>query len=93
MCECSSGYSSSDCSLTEEELQAKVIMRSALMSQLAVLTQSENVEAETLTSWTNSMSSLTQNSDEISESSIGLIMDISTSILGSAGGLTILKAL
>ena len=85
-CSCFGDYSGSDCSVTTEELLVRQNMRTELLSYLGDLTQNENPTSDSIEAWTNSLSSITQNPDEVSSDAIDGVTSIARTILDNANG-------
>jgi hypothetical protein len=93
ICVCDSGWSGVTCSLSESELQSRSGLRTELMSSLQALIASDDPTPENLLSWTASLSSLSQSSDELSSPTLDILSNISEIILDSSPSASVLLQL
>ena len=81
VCSCVDGFVGGDCSATAAEMAAKQQIRALLIASLGNLTQSEIPSGDNLVSWSNSLSALTQISEEVPRVSLDSIGAIVTTIV------------
>jgi len=82
LCSCDDGYiGSTICSMNSTELLKRKEIRLQLLSNLALLTNSEYPDREAVEGWINSLSEATYRQDELSSNASTNIIDISKYIL------------
>lgn len=86
-CLCNTGFSGSSCSMTQADLEAAQAVRSALVNTLANLTQSDDVSADTVASWSSFLSAVTSNPDEVSPNDVSKIQNIALTTMNAANSL------
>lgn len=87
VCLCSAGYAGADCSKTVAQMASLQSMRRQLLIGLLNLTQSQNVNAFTVTSWLSSLASLAQLPTELDQVGISTVVIVAHSIFNSATSL------
>jgi hypothetical protein len=93
ICLCEDGYAqSSDCSLSDDEIIRKQILRQQMISNIGCLTSIEDASEQAVSSWISNLAQATQNSYELSNQATDLALDIVDDIvqqsLGSELGYT-----
>lgn len=86
-CVCSNGYSGNDCSVTPAQLTAKQLMRNQLIAKLYGVTLSENANPQIVTSWSNTIGSLSQNPSELTLYSGQLGLQIISGVVAASSSL------
>lgn len=84
VCKCMDGYSGTSCSIDSDTMYQKQIMRSALISSLRNVTLNDDVTQDTVTVWSRSLSALTQDSNELSVSTVSAIHSLANAVLQTA---------
>ena len=87
ICECNPNYAGRTCELTNEELNAKKSIRTQLIDSLYSVTNLDDINSDSLISWSNNLYSLTSNSYEVSNQAVSKLMSIAQVIVTSAGEL------
>ena len=85
VCNCNGNYTSTDCSITWANLLAKQSIRNLLIANLQNITALSNPSSENLVSWSNSIASMTQVTQEVTLSSANSVINIANTILNNAG--------
>ena len=89
ICICIGNYTTSDCSVTQDDLISKQSMRSTMLSSLVNVTTASNPTAENILTWSNSIASMTQVSQEVTASAASNVMNIAFTILNNADVTTV----
>jgi hypothetical protein len=83
-CHCNDGFYGSSCSLNEAELVAIQAVRSALVNTLQNLTQSDDINSESVSSWADYLSAISNNPYEIPESDLATVGNIALTTMSAA---------
>ena len=75
-CTCDAGYGGSSCGISEQALGEKAKVRSELIDSLETLMSGEDASVESIIGWVKVLSSLTQNSDQLSASSLTKVSNL-----------------
>jgi hypothetical protein len=81
ICICDSGYEGIGCFYTDEDILERTQTRLSLLLALRNLTTSQDVSTQTVSTWTNSLATLTEHIDEIADDFVDFATNISGSIL------------
>ena len=87
VCECESGWEGSSCSTTREDMLAKVSLRTELARNLVDLTLLDEPSQDSIESWESSLSSLSEDEDELSADSALMLASVASTILEYASSL------
>ena len=91
ICECYPDYAGRTCELSKEEMDAKKLIRTQLIDSLYSVTNLDDINADSLISWSNNLYSLARNSYEISDQAILKLMNIAQLVVTNAGKLNMNK--
>ena len=83
-CSCSDGYTGPTCAVALTDLQSRREIRSNLVSVLHNLTQIENADVQSVSSWSASLYSVALNPYDLSESDASRMLQIANSTLSNA---------
>jgi len=83
-CECDIEYSGEICDTLLIDMESKQDIRGSLVNHLLGLTQNEDASIDTISTWSSSLDSLTQNPYEINFESVNNINNIVDNIINSA---------
>jgi hypothetical protein len=83
-CHCFDGFYDSSCSLNDAELIAIQAVRSALVNSLQNLTQSDDINSESVSSWADYLSAISNNPYEIPESDLITVGNIALTTMTAA---------
>jgi hypothetical protein len=83
-CHCRGGFSGKMCEISPQILQIKQTLRSYMVSILSNISRTEDINTETLISWSNLLSSITQNPFELSNLAVGFSFNIAEYFIAMA---------
>jgi hypothetical protein len=87
VCQCESGWEGSSCDMTKEDMLAKMSLRTDLARNLVDLTLRDEPSQDSVESWESSLSSLSEDEDELSSDSAMMIASVASTILEYASSL------
>ena len=87
-CKCDSGYNGNICSITDDVLQGKQVIRENLISKLHDLTETEDITPDVLDTWSKNMASISRNPLELSNNALIKVQLVANTILSNADSLT-----
>ena len=84
ICHCFHQYTGVSCEISSKDLVFKQSARSKLITMLSNVTRTDNINAQSIISWTNSLSTLSQNPFEIRVQEAAITQIIANSIVNNA---------
>ena len=87
ICECYSGYDTSDCSLTTTELKEKQELRVALVESLAHVVTSDSIDSQSVVNVASTLQSIVSARDEISTSIAANAVQVANQVVEQAKSL------
>jgi hypothetical protein len=87
VCECESGWDGSSCGMTSGDMLAKISLRTDLARNLVDLTLLDEPSQDSIESWESSLSSLSEDEDELSSDSAMMMASVASTILEYASSL------
>ena len=84
VCLCEEGFTGAHCFLTVEEATKRKSLRQKLLTSLRNVTAVEDVTSDSVLSWISTVKAVTSNSDELSQETLVVILDVCYVILTGA---------
>lgn len=88
LCMCDTGYNGQICSITDDVLRSKRVIREGLINKLQDLTESEDITHDILDTWTTNIGSISRNPLELSNDALIKVQSVADIILSNTDSLT-----
>ena len=88
ICVCNAGYNGQVCSITDNVLESKQIIRDGLINKLQDLTEFEDITYDVLDTWAINIGSISRNPHELSNDALTKVQSVADIILSNTESIT-----